>query len=139
MEYYIAPEEPEADFLKISSPEEIRLADPAAGSGHMLTYAFDLLYAIYEEEGFDQFDIPGLILKNNLYGIEIDERAGALASFALEMKAAEKLGRRRFFRMEAKPNVCVLEDVSFSQSEISTPLTFVKHFRSSSKPRTLAH
>ena len=124
MVYYIAPEpsadgeQPETDFLKISSPEEIRLADPAAGSGHMLTYAFDLLYAIYEEEGYDQFDIPGLILKHNLYGIEIDERAGALASFALEMKAAEKLGRRRFFRMEAKPNVCVLEDVSFTDSEV---------------------
>jgi len=125
MEYYIAPEEPEADFLKISSPEEIRLADPAAGSGHMLTYAFDLLYAIYEEEGYDQFDIPGLILKHNLYGIEIDERAGALASFALEMKAAEKLGRRRFFRMEAKPNVCVLEDVSFSQSEMDDVIAIV--------------
>jgi type II restriction/modification system DNA methylase subunit YeeA len=125
MEYYIAPEEPETDFLKISSPEEIRLADPAAGSGHMLTYAFDLLYAIYEEEGYDQFDIPGLILKNNLYGIEIDERAGALASFALEMKAAEKLGRRRFFRMDAKPNVCVLEDVSFSDSEMDDVIAIV--------------
>jgi len=125
MEYYISPEEPETDFLKIRSPEEIRLADPAAGSGHMLTYAFDLLYAIYEEEGYDQFDIPGLILKHNLYGIEIDERAGALASFALEMKAAEKLGRRRFFRMEAKPNVCVLEDVSFSQSEMDDVISIV--------------
>ena len=125
MEYYIAPEEPETDFLKISSPEEIRLADPAAGSGHMLTYAFDLLYAIYEEEGYDQFDIPGLILKHNLYGIEIDDRAGALASFALEMKAAEKLGRRRFFRMEIKPNVCVLEDVSFSQSEMDDVIAIV--------------
>ena len=118
MEYYIAPEEPETDFLKISSPEEIKIADPAAGSGHMLTYAFDLLYAIYEEEGYDPSDIPGLILSNNLYGIEIDERAGALASFALEMKAAAKLGRRRFFRMDSKPNVCVLEDVTFTDSEM---------------------
>ena len=125
MEYYIAPEESETDFLKISSPEDIRLADPAAGSGHMLTYAFDLLYAIYEEEGYDQFDIPGLILKHNLYGIEIDDRAGALASFALEMKAAEKLGRRRFFRMEAKPNVCVLEDVSFTDSEMDDVIAIV--------------
>lgn len=109
MEYYIAPEEPETDFLKITKPEEIRICDPAAGSGHMLTYAFDLLHAIYEEEGYDSNDIPGLILTNNLYGVEIDDRAGALASFALEMKAAEKLGRRRFLRMEAKPNICVLQ------------------------------
>lgn len=125
MEYYIAPEEPETDFLKVASPEELKIADPAAGSGHMLTYAFDLLYAIYEEEGYDPNDIPGLILKNNLYGIEIDERAGALASFALEMKAAEKLGRRRFFKMDAKPNVCVLEDVTFSDSEMDDVISIV--------------
>jgi len=125
MEYYIAPEEPETDFLKVSSPEELRIADPAAGSGHMLTYAFDLLYAIYEEEGYDPNDIPGLILSNNLYGIEIDERAGALASFALEMKAAAKLGRRRFFRMDAKPNVCVLEDVTFNDSEMDDVMSIV--------------
>ncbi|MET4001234.1 BREX-1 system adenine-specific DNA-methyltransferase PglX [Marinobacterium sp. MBR-109] len=125
MEYYIAPENPESDFLKISGPEEIRICDPAAGSGHMLTYAFDLLYAIYEEEGYDQNDIPALILTNNLYGVEIDERAGALASFALEMKAAEKLGRRRFFRMDAKPNICVLENVSFSDSEMDDVMAIV--------------
>ena len=46
MEYYIAPEEPETDYLKITSPEEIKICDPACGSGHMLTYSFDLLYAI---------------------------------------------------------------------------------------------
>ena len=118
MEYYIAPEQSETDFIKISGPEEIKIADPAVGSGHMLTYAFDLLYAIYEEEGYDPNEIPGLIIQHNLYGIEIDERAGALASFALEMKVAEKLGRRRFFKMSAKPNVCVLEDVTFSESEM---------------------
>ncbi|MAR01288.1 MAG: SAM-dependent methyltransferase [Oceanospirillaceae bacterium] len=125
MEYYIEPEEPETDFIKVSSPEELRIADPAVGSGHMLTYAFDLLYAIYEEEGYDPNDIPGLILSNNLYGIEIDERAGALASFALEMKAAAKLGRRRFLRMDAKPNVCVLEDVTFTDSEMDDVMSIV--------------
>ena len=57
MEYYIAPEEPETDFLQIARPEEIRICDPAAGSGHMLTYAFDLLYAIYEEEGYNPIEI----------------------------------------------------------------------------------
>lgn len=139
MEYYIAPEEPESDFLKVSSPEEIKIADPAAGSGHMLTYAFDLLYAIYEEEGYDPNDIPGLILSNNLYGIEIDERAGALASFALEMKAAAKLGRRRFFRMDAKPNVCVLEDVTFTDSEMNDVMSIVgKDLYSADLRETLA-
>ncbi|WP_171123553.1 MULTISPECIES: BREX-1 system adenine-specific DNA-methyltransferase PglX [unclassified Ruegeria] len=118
MDYYIAPEEPETDFLKITKPEEIRICDPAAGSGHMLTYAFDLLYAIYEEEGYDATEIPALILTHNLTGIEIDDRAGALAAFALAMKAAARLGRRRFLRMEAKPDICVLQNVSVTETEM---------------------
>ena len=118
MDYYIAPEEPETDFLKIGKPEEIKLCDPACGSGHMLTYAFDLLYAIYEEEGYEATEIPALILTHNLTGLEIDDRAGALAAFALCMKAAARLGRRRFLRMEAKPDICVLQNVSFTDAEM---------------------
>ena len=107
MEYYIAPVDEETDFLKISSPEELKVIDPACGSGHMLTYAFDLLYAIYEEEGYAPSEIPGLILANNLYGTEIDPRAGALAAFALTMKARAE--QRTFFNKQVEPNVCVLE------------------------------
>ncbi|KDA01076.1 BREX-1 system adenine-specific DNA-methyltransferase PglX [Hyphomonas oceanitis] len=118
MDYYIAPEEPETDFLKIGKPEEIKVCDPACGSGHMLTYAFDLLHAIYEEEGYEADRIPALILQHNLTGVEIDDRAGALAAFALAMKAAAKLGRRRFLRMEAKPDICVLQNVSFTPAEM---------------------
>jgi hypothetical protein len=116
MDYYIAPEQTETDFLQLGSPEEIKLADPACGSGHMLTYAFDLLYAIYEEEGYDSVEIPRLILEKNLYGIEIDERAGNLAAFALVMKARAK--DRRFFGRKVEPNICVLENVHFSASEL---------------------
>jgi type II restriction/modification system DNA methylase subunit YeeA len=117
MDYYIAPEEPEIDFLRISSPEEIKVCDPACGSGHMLTYAFDLLYAIYEEEGYDAAEIPSLILTRNLYGIELDERAGALAAFALTMKAAAR--RKRFLRRGVQPNVCVLEAIRFEAGELN--------------------
>lgn len=121
MDYYIAAEEPDTDFLRITSPEEIKVCDPACGSGHMLTYAFDLLYAIYEEEGYDAAEIPGLILANNLYGIEIDERAGALAAFALTMKAAGR--RKRFLRQAgrdgAQPNICVLENIGFKNDELA--------------------
>ena len=116
MEYYIAPEEPEEDFLRIFSPEEIKICDPACGSGHMLTYAFDLLYAIYEEKGYAASDIPALILTKNLFGLELDERAGALAAFALTMKARGE--HRRFFRKSVTPNVCVLENVSFTDGEL---------------------
>jgi hypothetical protein len=101
-------EKAETDFLKISKPEDIKVCDPACGSGHMLTYAFDLLYAIYEEEGYDAAEIPEKILTHNLYGIELDERAGELAAFALTMKARAK--QRRFFNKRVKPNICVLEN-----------------------------
>lgn len=118
MDYYIVPEEPETDFLRIIKPEEIKICDPACGSGHMLTYAFDLLHSIYEEEGYEATVIPGLILQHNLTGIEIDDRAGALAAFALSMKAAVKLGRRRFAKLEAKPDIVVLQNVSFTSAEM---------------------
>lgn len=90
MDYYVEPEEPEEGFLKIYSPEDITFLDPACGSGHILVYAFDLLYLMYEEEGYRPADIPELILKNNLTGIEIDDRAAEIASFCLEMKALEQ-------------------------------------------------
>jgi type II restriction/modification system DNA methylase subunit YeeA len=137
MDYYIRPEEPEADFSKIGSPEEIKVCDPACGSGHMLTYAFDLLYEIYREEQYPEPEIPSLILKNNLFGIEIDQRAGALAAFALTMKAREK--DKRFFTRKSQhdestrdlssidspkseiqnPNVCVLENIQIDPDDLS--------------------
>jgi type II restriction/modification system DNA methylase subunit YeeA len=119
MEYYIKPDpqaQPETDFLKINSPEELKICDPACGSGHMLVYAFDLLYTIYEEEGYLPSEIPELILTKNLFGIEIDRRAGELAGFALTMKARAK--DRHFFKKQAHPNICMLENVSFEEGEL---------------------
>jgi type II restriction/modification system DNA methylase subunit YeeA len=123
MEYFIKSDPPLTssgdvkDYIRINSPEEIKICDPACGSGHMLTYAFDLLTAMYEERGYDPVQIPSLILKNNLYGIEIDERAGQLAAFALMMKARQK--DKRFFTRGINPNICVMEDISFSAIDIS--------------------
>jgi type II restriction/modification system DNA methylase subunit YeeA len=121
MDYYIAPVDEETDFLKISSPEELTVIDPACGSGHMLTYAFDLLYTVYEEEGYAPSEIPSLILVNNLHGTEIDPRAGALAAFALTMKARAK--QRTFFNKQVEPNVCVLEPIRFTPPELGLLLT----------------
>ncbi|QQT68046.1 BREX-1 system adenine-specific DNA-methyltransferase PglX [Brevibacterium casei] len=121
MDYYIAPIDDETDFLRIATPEDLTVIDPACGSGHMLTYAFDLLYAIYEEEGYTPSQIPSLILTNNLYGTEIDQRAGALAAFALTMKAAAK--RKLFLKNPVEPNVCVLNPISFSADELSYLVT----------------
>ena len=115
MPYYIEGEA-ETDFLTITKPEDIRLLDPAGGSGHMLTYAYDLLYAIYEEEGYDAPTIPGLILRHNLHGIEICDRAAALAAFALCMKA--RGSDNRFFYRIVQPNVISLQDVRFDEGEL---------------------
>jgi type II restriction/modification system DNA methylase subunit YeeA len=122
MEYYIEPESKESDYLKISSPKELKICDPACGSGHILVYAFDLLYDIYKEAGFsDDDDIIENILTHNLYGIEIDERASELASFALTMKAAAKSSsKRRFFKKETSPNICKLEPIKFDGDEIKS-------------------
>ena len=123
LKYYIAPDEAETDFLTINGPEDIKVCDPACGSGHMLTYAFDLLYAIYEEEGYEPSEIPEKILTHNLYGIELDERAGELAAFALTMKARAR--QRRFFNKGIKPNICVLEKVSFTPDELEEYMSTV--------------
>lgn len=116
MSYYIEGDA-ETDFLKITRPEEIKLIDPAAGSGHMLTYAFDLLYAIYEEEGYAPSDIPSLILKHNLYGVEICDRAATLAALALVLKARSR--DRRFFSRNVQPHVIALQDVRFEENELA--------------------
>lgn len=121
MDYYIASVDEETDFLRVNSPEELRVIDPACGSGHMLTYAFDLLYAIYEEEGYAPSEIPGLILINNICGTEIDPRAGALASFALTMKARGK--QRAFFKKHVEPNICVIRPISFDPVELDFLMT----------------
>lgn len=125
MPYYIEGENTapggspaETDFLKITKPEEIRLCDPAVGSGHMLTYAFDLLTLIYEEEGYAPTEIPALILRHNLHGLEICPRAAQLAELALVFKAREK--SRRFFQPEhlVRPRIIELRDVSFAENEL---------------------
>ena len=117
MEYYIKPEQQETDFLKINSPEELKICDPACGSGHMLVYAFDLLYSIYEEEGYTPSEIPEMILTHNLLGVEIDKRAGELAGFALTMKARGK--DRHFFKKQVHPKICMLENVAFKEGELN--------------------
>jgi len=118
MPYYIEGDA-ETDFLVINKPEEIKLLDPACGSGHMLTYAFDLLVLIYEEEGYSPNEIPGLILKHNLHGLEICPRAAQLAELALVFKAREQ--SRRFFQPEQleRPQIIELQDVQFAEGELN--------------------
>jgi len=108
MKYYIDNTEESTTFIKISTPQELTFLDPCCGSGHTLTYAFDLLTLIYEEEGYNKSDIPSLILEHNLFGCDIDKRASVLANFALTMKARQYY--KRFFNKDVKPNIVELED-----------------------------
>lgn len=95
----------------------------------MLTYAFDLLVAMYTEAGYPPSEIPGLILKHNLYGAEICPRAGALAAFALTMKARE-VDRRFFQRIERKgvepgDQIRVLKPVPLPEESVENLLNVV--------------
>ena len=89
-EYLVTPAEGQEDQgLAIANPEDFRVIDPACGSGHMLTYAFDVLWDMYDEAGYPSRRIARLILEKNLHGADVDGRAAQLASFALTMKAVE--------------------------------------------------
>ena len=115
MKYYIEPEGEVEGFIKIDSPEDITFCDPACGSGHILVYAFDLLWQMYEERGYSTPEIATLILTKNLHGIEIDPRAAQYAVLQLMMKAREH--DRRFLSRGVVPVVCVLEPVAFDKEE----------------------
>ncbi|MCR5727515.1 MAG: BREX-1 system adenine-specific DNA-methyltransferase PglX [Lachnospiraceae bacterium] len=118
MKYYVEDAEQteevrkKIDEIKYKNvnPEEIRIIEPCCGSGHILVYVFDLLYKMYEERGYQKRDIPTLILKNNLVGLDVDKRAAQLASFALIMKARSV--NNRFFNKEyyESPHVYELQD-----------------------------
>ena len=125
MDYYIQPAEqtPEVQAqldaliqVRIAedgvtlNPESITVLDPACGSGHILVEAYDLLKAIYLERGYKPRDIPALILKNNLFGLDIDDRAAQMAGFALLMKA--RADSDRLFEKTLTLNVLAIQESS---------------------------
>lgn len=107
MEYYIEPAEQSDEVIEqlraitpaSIDPEQIKVLDPAAGSGHILVEVYEVLREIYLERGYRLREIPELILTKNIYGLDIDDRAAQLAGFALMMKARED-DRRIFQRVE---------------------------------------
>lgn len=116
MEYYIEPDAEHENFIRILSPEEITLCDPACGSGHILVYAFELLFHMYEERGYREREIPELILAKNLAGMEIDPRAAQIAELALAMCAREH--DRRFFKRAVRADVSVLSSIPLGEDEL---------------------
>ena len=111
--YYLdeAEQEPEVEAqlaklreeYKAIKPEEIKVIDPCMGSGHIIVYAFDVLMQIYTSAGWDQREAAQSILKNNLYGLDIDDRAAQLAYFAVMMKARKY--DRRLLTRGIQPNI----------------------------------
>ena len=116
--YYMdeTPQEPEvaaqlADLRRgyaVLQPEQLTVLDPCMGSGHILVYAFDVLMDIYRSVGYTDRDAVQSIMENNLYGLDIDDRAAQLAYFALMMKACEY--DRRFLRRGVQPHVCAIAE-----------------------------
>ncbi|ELC8423293.1 BREX-1 system adenine-specific DNA-methyltransferase PglX [Clostridium perfringens] len=94
------------------TPEDLKVLDPCMGSGHILVYAFDVLYEIYKTAGYSEREIPRKILQNNLYGLDIDDRAAQLASFALIMKARHynRILFREIQREELDLNLCSIQE-----------------------------
>lgn len=97
-------------------PEQIKIIDPCMGSGHILVYAFDVLMDIYTACGWSERDAAKSILRNNLYGLDIDRRAYQLAYFAVMMKARQY--NRRILSAENQPNLANFADVM----HVDTPL-----------------
>lgn len=98
--------------------EDIKILDPCMGSGHILVYAFDLLMSFYEEYGYSTRDAAVLILQNNLYGIDIDQRAYQLSYFALMMKARSY--NRRILNLNIRPNIYCMDDISLEDDFIES-------------------
>ena len=90
------------------NPEDIKLIDPCMGSGHILVYAFDVLKQIYESQGYTQRDAAQSILANNLFGLDIDDRAAQLAYFAVMMKARQY--DRRILTRGIQPHVLAIQE-----------------------------
>ena len=118
--YYLPEAKQDAEVLKELEkielehsklqPEDIKLIDPCMGSGHILVYAFDVLMDIYRDAGYSDRDASKSILENNLYGLEIDERAYHLAYFALMMKARQY--NRRILSKDTKINLVEIVESS---------------------------
>lgn len=111
LQYFLTPKNGEIQFINEKvTPEEMTFFDPCMGSGHILVYAFDVLMEIYRECGYVDRDAAQAIVENNLFGLDIDNRAYQLAYFAVMMKARSY--DRRFLTRKIEPNISVIEETN---------------------------
>ena len=120
--YYLesAEQEPEVQAKinetidKNIKPQDIKVLDPACGSGHILVKAFDVLFEIYKSQGWQENEIPEMILNNNLFGLDICDRAAQLSQFAVMMKARQY--DRSIFTKIKSLNICSIKDTNWMDS-----------------------
>lgn len=109
LEFFVTPKNGEIKHIdEFVKPEDVKFLDPCMGSGHILVYAFDVLMEIYKESGYTERDAAAMIVQNNLFGLDIDDRASQLAYFAVMMKARSY--DRRFLSRGIKPNVLAINE-----------------------------
>ena len=109
LEFFVTPKNGEIKHIDESvKPEEIEFFDPCMGSGHILVYAFDVFVEIYKECGYTERDAAAMIVQNNLFGLDIDDRAAQLAYFAVMMRARRY--DRRFLTRGIEPNVYAITE-----------------------------
>ena len=109
LEFFVTPRNGEIKHIdEFIKPEDVKFLDPCMGSGHILVYAFDVLMEIYKESGYTERDAAAMIVQNNLFGLDIDDRASQLAYFAVMMKARSY--DRRFLNRGIKPNVLAIKE-----------------------------
>lgn len=115
--YFVTPKDGKIPTVNESiSPEELKVLDPCVGSGHFLSYAFDILLEIYREYGWSDRDAAKSIIENNLYGLDIDDRAAQLACFAVMMKARKY--NRRIISGDTKLHILAMQDSTFITDEL---------------------
>lgn len=109
LEFLVMPKSGKFDPVEETvRPEDMTFFDPCMGSGHILVYAFDVLMEIYKESGFSERDAAAEIVKNNLFGLDIDDRCSQLAYFAVMMKGRSY--DRRFFTRGITPHVMAIQE-----------------------------
>lgn len=122
LEFFVTPKNGEIKHIdEFVKPEDIKFLDPCMGSGHILVYAFDVLMEIYKESGYTERDAAAMIVQNNLFGLDIDDRASQLAYFAVMMKARSY--DRRFLSRGIKPNVLAIKESNGMGAAVRDGLT----------------
>lgn len=122
LEFFVTPKNGEIKYIdEFVKPEDVKFLDPCMGSGHILVYAFDVLMEIYKESGYTERDAAAMIVQNNLFGLDIDDRASQLAYFAVMMKARSY--DRRFLSRGIKPNVLAIKESNGMGAAVRDGLT----------------